>query len=335
MSCCDIFGKKSVHVAAARGHLDCLKNNVQYAHKKTVLIAAARGHIECLDFLVQNGCPWDEESILFSIHNNMIESVKYLSTVNKNVFVSDFVDISVNLGNFDCVKFFIDSGLCSSDNLIYVEHEFVNNGVQKCLDYISEKGYRHKIIYSDRELVQQPTPLNVLKQRKTLTKSDLLRSCRYGQIDNIRFIIETGFPLSHSAFDSAAKGGHIDCLKFLVENSCPYDANAVMSTVFEGHLDCLEYLCTLPGIVMHPEYMVNATLSGNLECLKSLASKKCKITKECADLAAKWGKFECLKYLIDQGCPWDQETIEEALLNYRFDCLLYLLERLEDSKTKN
>ena len=51
----------TTYIAAAGGHLDCLRFAVDAGcpvNPMTTYAAAAGGHLECMRFAIENGCPW-------------------------------------------------------------------------------------------------------------------------------------------------------------------------------------------------------------------------------------------------------------------------------------
>jgi len=103
---------KAIEVAAAGGHLECLK----YLHslgpnqaQKATMHAAQNGKLECLKFLHEQGYKWDA-------------SVTWMAAAN---------------GQLECLKYAIEHGcVCRNNAFTYA----ANDGVR---DYLASRGYNY------------------------------------------------------------------------------------------------------------------------------------------------------------------------------------------------
>ncbi len=89
-------------IAAANGHLDCLK----YAHKngyswnkRICEEAAYNSHLDCLKYAHENGCPWDEKTCASAVKNRELDCLKY---AHENGCPCDFNCNSITWCEYRC-----------------------------------------------------------------------------------------------------------------------------------------------------------------------------------------------------------------------------------------
>jgi len=71
------------------------------------------------------------------------------------------------------------------------------------------------------------------------------------------------------------------------------------------------------------DYICNATVDGQLECLKYAHENGCPWDERTCNFAARYGQLDCLKYAHENGCPWDRWTCSNAAVDGQLECLKY------------
>jgi hypothetical protein len=112
------WGEATCNLAALYGHLECLK----YAHENgchwwliTCRAAAANGHLDCLKYAHENDCPWDESTYYFAARRGHLDCLKYahenkcpwkIWTRDWNMWTGQFV---AKGGHPECINYFIEN----------------------------------------------------------------------------------------------------------------------------------------------------------------------------------------------------------------------------------
>jgi len=115
----------------------------------------------------------------------------------------------------------------------------------------------------------------------------------------VKWLHDTGCPLTKDACKYAAYGGQLEVLKWLRELGCERDEDEILGF---------------------------AAQQGQLETVKWAREKGCTWTENVCTVAAEGGQLEVLKWLRELGCPWDSNTLKAAIGQGKFDVFLWAFE---------
>jgi len=136
-------------IAAANGHLECLK----YMHENgcvwnvaTSLYAAREGHLECLKYMHENGCKWHPETTFVAAAHGQLECLRYAHE-NGCAWDGSTTYIAASNGHLECLRYARDSSGVSCEHPTrascewhpYTTYGAAMNGQLECLKYIYER----------------------------------------------------------------------------------------------------------------------------------------------------------------------------------------------------
>jgi hypothetical protein len=181
-------------VAAAYGHLDCLK----YAHENgcfwdevTCHCAARSGHLECLRYAHENGCEWDKDTCSGAAEYGHIECLRYAHD-NGCPWGKRTCGYAALRGYIDCLIYAHENG-CRWDRKTC--SWAVENGQLDCLIYAHE----NSCPWDERICA---------------------RAAKHGHLNCLQYAHENGCPWDKNTYIHAEKNNHLDCLRYARENGC-------------------------------------------------------------------------------------------------------------------
>jgi hypothetical protein len=176
----------------------------------------AAGKIEFLKYLIDNGCPKDEELLRVAIEKDSLESVKYLLELG---YVGDAAscETAATHGRLEILKYLRMGGCPWTEDTCIMA---AGQGHLDCLKYACENG-----CYCPEET--------------------FIAAAECGNLESIKYLHEVRCPWSAEVCTGVACHGHLECLQYLHTHGCPWDENAY-ETADEwsilGRYDCKNYL---------------------------------------------------------------------------------------------
>ena len=132
-------GCRNANVAAALGHLDCLKkahlNGCKW-NEQVCAFAAEYGQLECLVYAHTNGCPWDTRTCKWAAYNGRLECLEY-AHANGCRWDEDTCAYAAEYGHLDCLVY-AHTNRCPWDEETCANAAL--NGHLECLVYAHENG---------------------------------------------------------------------------------------------------------------------------------------------------------------------------------------------------
>lgn len=145
----------------------------------------------------------------------------------------------------------------------------------------------------------------------------------YGNLEVLKYLIESGAEIDEYAMQESAKNGHLDIVKYLGSVNAPIDCWAIGYAAEKGHFEVVKYLLTIDTNV-YPWVIANAAKNNHLELVKFLFGKV-PIDYRAAESAAEYGHLEVLEYLVSVGAPITSSVISSACRKPYLDTVKYLV----------
>lgn len=196
-------------------------------------------------------------------------------------------------GDFESVKFAIDSGIKFNDHGLSIDL-FTQNGQLESVKYAIEYG-----------------KCTSLRDDLCATASEL------GHLDLLQYLLSlehtgTRYKGETDTCAYAAANGHLGCLKYARIMGCEWDANTPALAARNGRLHCLKFALE-KGCETTADVVLNAIEFDHFDCFKLALEMGCEITAEACYLSAKFNRIECLKILREEfDCDWDHRVLDIA-----------------------
>ena len=286
-----------------------------------ICYAVENNDLENVKWLIEHGCPCDEEAAISAADKGHLHIIEYLYETNQPI--DSITPSTAAAGGFlDIIKFCIENNIEWSDDVIVNAARF--NQFEVC-KWIYEEGY-------DDHTCEWTTEVTAL-------------FADHGNLEALKYAHSNDIDWTEQVCTNAASGGHLDCLKFAHQNGCPWDENTPSEAAFEGHLECLKYAHE-NGCHWDKNTTTLAAAYGHLDCLKYAVDNGCPLDdNEPLERAASKGFIHTLRYAFEKGCKWtkgstllsncikhedfkSQDTLAPASLKDKhfFDCLKFAVE---------
>jgi hypothetical protein len=223
------------------------------------------------------------------------------------------------------------------DCLILITDKLSHNDRQifRCVVSILAKSINRQEL-----ILQQYIPLHIL--RLTLKNHDvnetvLNRVVSAGNLENVQWMVQNGYPVDATTFATAALSGSIKLMKWLYDYCCslgysgrlPWDSRTFMNAAEYGNLDNMIWLKETGCPLTDDEYgtdfiFAKAVMHGNLENMEWLKENGCLITRITMMYAVRKGNIEILQWLKKTGAPWGYYMFSEAAYAGKVDILEWL-----------
>ena len=120
---------------AKGGSLFGLKFLQRIWSKNTPDCAATGGHFDCLKYLIENGCEYEEDNVIYSAAcGGNVECIKYLREMGC-VWHEDMCAVAAKYGHLDCLKYLRENGCKWNEKTCTLAAQ---NGKLDCLKYAYE-----------------------------------------------------------------------------------------------------------------------------------------------------------------------------------------------------
>lgn len=272
------LGESAFRAAAKCGNIDMMRRLREYkcpmdAHVFTA--AAAYGDLNIMKQLREWGCPWDTDTSMAAAKFGNLDNIKWLhyGGHDPGTLAADQWD------GCPASEWALTSAI-NHGSLINVKW-FHNNGFTRCEDAIP----------------------HAIDNLANLSEADKLAM--------VEWLIEHGYPLDFSAFDSAALNGDLKLMKLLHEKGCPHSDEVFYHAADHGNLDNLKWLYSVYNKTrVSSDTFRNAARFGsivNMEWLYRLgiATGGCLWDARTFEAAAAREDFVMMQWLLESGCPWD------------------------------
>lgn len=360
--CCEIENcTKSIDIAVALGHLDCLRY-LYYREKdedvrkdywkrwkyEGFTMAAINGHLDCLQFMLETSKCVDyleEPSLLGAANANQLECLEYLIKNVKQYSVR-VIENAVSGGNLESIKL-LTQGYKGKDtfntatinaiidNKLDIVKHFIEIGTEctaTFMEFASEEASFEMVKF----LVVSGCPNY---------RYAVLNAVIRNEQDMLKCLLDNGSPVDISeCYNRASNDNNLETVRMVetflgikpIKSIFDYKQNEMMKRLkdrFElnrfdlmhaasgGYLECLDYIISKEPRL---EYISNYA---NLECLEYMIGRGFKTTQMTLEFAAKNGKLDCLRFLVERGCQYITNLTRCAAEYGHLDCLIYLIDK--------
>lgn len=190
--------------------------------------AAAAGDLELLMYLREQGCPWNNLTVISAIDNGHLNCFLYAR--DQNCPLNEEQEpkyYAANAGQIEIMTYLHNHGETWN---VHSMREAASGGRVVCLKYLRDQG----------------CPWNA-----TVCRS----AAGSGQLECLMFLHENGCPWDASAPGYAIVNNHLPCLKYLVEQKCDLAICQILAAIawHDKYYDCLRFAhengCILPQYV--------------------------------------------------------------------------------------
>jgi len=176
--------------------------------------------------------------------------------------------------------------------------------------------------------------LQIFYPHKFLNSIDPLKSAiENNHFHCFQFLHQQGYPLTLTSTNSAIKKGNIDCLKYIYENHGEINKTSFIQAITFQQLDCLKFLFSLNLQIDTRFFIEYSAENGNLEILKFLYLKGCKISSLVPVLAARKGKLNILMFLFEIGFSFEWKVVCSAAEYGHLDCLKFAYQKFHEQQS--
>jgi hypothetical protein len=310
-------GPQSCSIVAPSGNLEAVKwlhGLSVKPHEDVCTNAAEERYFEIVKWALENNYPCDEDTIYDSaIYDDNVEMVEWLYSRGFPVPES-ICAIAASSMSIGVIKWGHDRGFPLDEEFCA---EAASCGLLDVIVWARERGCPWDSSVYDRAAleghvsVMQYAKDNGLEILETAYEEALLT----GQIKVLEWLKENNAPYNVESSFTAAKNKQFTALRWLVKEGFAISSSAAFKCVEHGdsNLDLLESLTrAVGGTPSLPILFFKAACFCQLETLKWLYSRGCKMTSEVCASAAARGRLDIIKWARENGCPWDSETCTNA-----------------------
>ena len=161
------------------------------------------------------------------------------------------------------------------------------------------------------------------------------RIVEMGNLDILKFALESGCTLRGTECNTAAINAHLHCLKYLRdEHDCPWDENTTLNAVIAGSVKCLQHAHEngCPWYASATDGGRNicnvAAVASNVACLKYANRHGVPLLSTLMSVAVEHAiKTDCIQYAREQGVAWTRGLYRLAVIRDNLPLIQYLYDR--------
>lgn len=156
-------------------------------------------------------------------------------------------------------------------------------------------------------------------------------TCRFAQLECLKYLKDTGFPITSNALRNAVVGNNASCLKYILE-SYPNPTTkfeladtTISKAACKGYTECVELLLKA-GYRVTIKDLVKVASKGRIDALKMLKDKYNDFMS-AEVIVAMTSHIDSLKYLKEANLGWNQNTIKLCVKSGNIKCIEYCIEK--------
>lgn len=298
---------------------------------------AARSSFDCLKYLVEHGCPYNKNTLKFSLKNNNDACFHYLIKRNLDIDDETFIEAS-KYGKIEAIK-----EMRKLRDWSGATREMMHNAVQignlplvkylheegikippSCCTLAAENGILEMLVYTlenNSSVIEEKDVEDMFKA--AIGSNYYVKNYVPKSLECTKYIYERFKPrLSPEHCAIAAEARDIETLKYLRSIGCPWDEETSRRAAKSGSIDCLEYvfehkakLCTL----MY-EFAIE---SGNPRAFVLIYKRGYPLESRITERVALQGWTTVLRMLHRAGVQLDERCCEAAAMQGNFGCMKY------------
>jgi hypothetical protein len=262
----ELYGWESevCEVAAAHGHLDCLK----YAHEHGCpcpnmdpCIALQEGHLACVYYILDHDLPWNPLMLAnCAVRNDQGDVLRSILQRRQMAEYSYLIVPAGGRGSLACLRVLVEH-FQDLHMFAYAMYKATSRGHIACVRYLHSVGC-------------------VWARASTVCS----KAAKHGHTACLRFAHEHGCPVDKKVAVAAASHGRLACLKYLVSAGCPMDvdttdAAAGRVSATRSRVVCPHFLHHLHGCPVSPKQIKCLHYLHKLGCPVSAVGRRLLVTK--------------------------------------------------------
>ena len=151
-------------------------------------------------------------------------------------------------------------------------------------------------------------------------------AAKYGNLDVVMWLNETGHDCTHRAIDWAAENGHLDVIKYLLKHRSEQPLHAVRLAMKNGHAHVFKFLLEYNSVELGHQAMDSVVELGDLDLVKWLHETYGQEVRSpnAMDLAAHGGRMPILVYLHELGYPATTNAMDWGAAMNHLDVVQWL-----------
>lgn len=298
---------------------------------QTLTFLSAKSNLQMVKFLAELGATGTCDA---AAQCGSLEVVRYLHEEKKIPVTSTTLNVAVENGHLDLVKYLMDQK-------ITVQHDLAisaaSSGNVDVLKFVHERGLpwttgQYKNIYTAAISSNSVACMKyAFENGCPLPATDLQTICRaavdHNALDCLKYAREIG--CDWNASDSftglcyiAMTNGFFEVFKYLHENGCSLNQNFCSLAARSGRLEFMKYARKF--VRWDDSVCVAAAQYIQPTCLKYAHDQGLKMSPEVIREAITCSNLICLKYAVENGCEWPSDVWELAEESESLDVFVYL-----------
>lgn len=335
----NVFGRKMLHVAAARGHLKIVElllkngatiNTEDFSGRTPFFIALKENQVEVAEFLLENGASLNIPSedgktpLHLAIGTENVEFVERLLKKGAKVNVIDDmssmkpIDIAAELNNIKLVEILLKYG--AKADVVDECYE----GQEDVDDRMTALHFAAKVGNLEMVKLLMTHGFDKIGAKNDEEETPLCLAVVNHHLEVVKYMLESGKKIDENLIDMCVTDKDIDVLKFLLDSGVKlpnstdsdYDNSLLSSSFSSGQLKLWKYLLTCyskvyANLCAKETDLHFAVRNNDVENVKKILNQI-----ELKSLSDEWGKFavyiavesgneEIVKILLEAGCSVD------------------------------
>jgi hypothetical protein len=273
--------------------------------------ATKSGNMQLLSWLISIECVFTSNAYNGAIMNKHYGVIDWLIKIECAMCPSHILT-AVNTCSLEMVQFLCERNfpLCQGSIMSAIEKNEIEM-LKRLIQYNSKLPDDEKIIF------------NIIYCKK---------AAYCGHLEILKLFHQMGCPFDEKVISTAAGEGHFEIVKYLRGNGCPWDEDTFTVAVGTQKMDLLEYLYR-NGCPYDENATNSAADAGNLNILKWLVEElNCPIDDDSEEdviqCATRSGNLDIIKYLHERDCRIDELSVVFAAVMNNVTILEYFAEHI-------
>lgn len=208
---------EAVYSAARGGRLECLKffaENGCVLNERTFFYAV--GHLDVMEYLLNEGCPWDETAILEAARSGDLECLKFLHRNGYPLQLKEIMRNACYSNNPKCLEYLLEIGAPIPSDIF--EHAVLANSLELC-EILHKRNISipDNIFYYCRSI---KIAKFLVEKGKQITCQQIYRNSLFNDnVELFKYIHQTGFQWDEDIVNSAKNFRRVKILNYISESS--------------------------------------------------------------------------------------------------------------------
>lgn len=212
----------------------------------------------------------------------------------------------------------------TKNDIPYFEHKSINP--QKFYEN-NHHEYRLTLLFGYAIEINRMDIAQIILKKGVMIRDSLIGAIKSGKIDNVKFILTNNYTISHPELYCAIKRGNFEIIDLLVKHGGDTTyVNELYYAFKNGNKEIIDYF-----IERYPSYnriMYNASMAGNIECVKMMVEKGATNFNNCLEAASGTDNKELVEYLLEKGATSYRQGADKAGLKGNLEILKLLQSKI-------